>query len=137
MTEKQRSAFLNAISRKNPGKVTSQAFGKRMCPVPAQSWHLGLATSHLVSGRESFGNSRLLLERKLIILIKKTENLSNLTEQVDNRAYFALHSGGTSSLYQTQSPQLHTPKEPSIYLKIGYSILQIQIQINQCFKSRS
>ena len=41
-------------------------FGNIRFLVPTQSRHLELASSRLVSGRETFGNSRVLPKRKLI-----------------------------------------------------------------------
>ena len=65
----QRSAFLNVISReldffhKNLGKVASRAFRNILFLVPTQSWHLGLGSSRLILGRETFRNSRVLPKR--------------------------------------------------------------------------
>ena len=59
-----RSAIPNAISRepdfsrKKTGKEPSRTFGNILFPVPNYSRHLGLASSLLVLGQETFGKSR-------------------------------------------------------------------------------
>ena len=51
------------------GNFLCRALGNILFPVPTQYRHSGLASSHLVSARETFRNSQMLPKLQLIILI--------------------------------------------------------------------
>ena len=70
---------------KNPGNFPSRAFGNILFPVPTQNWHSGLAVSQSCLRSETFGNSRMFPELKVLGLELSLLKLGGDTINTINR----------------------------------------------------